>query len=978
MKKIEKIFQKKPIYIVFVVVFSLILLADVAIAFLVPTQNGRPFGNGGGREDFGTMGGELPEGFEGFGNGEMPEGFEGFGSGEMPEGFEGFGSGEMPEGFEGFENGELPEGFEGFGSGNRPNGMDFSDMGAGAGGGIGFLQLVKSNWMIIFVIFAILDGLSIFMLVRISKKEKAKKEQEMRDIMAAYGGGAGNTLKKTAKKEKHGYFSLIIVLIGVAILVLVVKMLTGQSQTEAARSEATVHSGTVERGEIVSLLPGTGTLTDEEAESLELPSEVEIVKWYVENGDTVAKGDKLALVDTVSVMSAIVALQETMVKLDEELAEHEDDEIEDVIKSATDGRVKVIYADEDNSVLDIMYTHESLMLISMDGMMAVDFETEAEVLAGDVVTVTLSDETVVNGKVKSIMKGVAVITVSDEEAAYGELVTVTTADGIEIGSGELYIHSELKVTGFTGIVSDIHVKVDEQISEGDKLLSLTDTDYTGEYELLLEKRKDLEAQMQELFQLYENKYVYASCAGVITGLGEDTETDSVKNISYFDEKKSNAIVGLIYSESEKTTALKILSLSAVTAEPTPEVTPEVTVEPTPEVTPEVTVTPTPEVTPEVTPEPTPEEMPTPTPEVEKTYKDYIGLVTSVTHNVSDRIDVESTMTVTMTLLSAISENTPVTCELTLPASFYVYTFSNGNYTAGTGKELQVNDVVFLIYEISETSSIPVLCVRIVTQTTEGNSGMGTPGGQIPGTGSPEGAILGSGSTGEGQKPSGSGSTQNPGNTQGTGNIEIPNMGTGTDILEEEIENNYSVYTTTCLSIVPQDTMEITITIDEMDILSLEVGQEASITLDALAGQSFVGVVTAINLNGTNSGGSSKYEAVIEIERQENMLDGMNASVKIKLDTTDDILLIPVSALVEDETGVYVYTSYDEETETLGGLIEVTTGISDGQNVEILSGLEEGSAYCYRILDVMNYSSYSFVGSGGFSMQSMFGGMGGRR
>ena len=46
--------------------------------------------------------------------------------------------------------------------------------------------------------------------------------------------------------------------------------------------------------------------------------------------------------------------------------------------------------------------------------------------------------------------------------------------------------------------------------------------------------------------------------------------------------------------------------------------------------------------------------------------------------------------------------------------------------------------------------------------------------------------------------------------------------------------------------------------------------------------------------------------------------------------------------MEEESGVYVYTSYDEETETFGGLLEVTTGLSDGENVEILSGLSEGS------------------------------------
>ena len=170
-------------------------------------------------------------------------------------------------------------------------------------------------------------------------------------------------------------------------------------------------------------------------------------------------------------------------------------------------------------------------------------------------------------------------------------------------------------------------------------------------------------------------------------------------------------------------------------------------------------------------------------------------------------------------------------------------------------------------------------------------------------------------------------------------------------------------------------MDITITVDELDILSLKEGQEALVTLDAFPGQSFEGKVTSINLSGTNSGGSSKYTAVISINREEKMLAGMNASVVITIDTKENVLVIPESALIEQDGSVYVYTSYDEEDETFGGMVEVTTGASDGENVEILSGLSEGSEYWYSYLDVVNYSTSfsSNSGSSSFSMDSLFGG-----
>ncbi|MCD8333714.1 MAG: efflux RND transporter periplasmic adaptor subunit, partial [Clostridiales bacterium] len=185
--------------------------------------------------------------------------------------------------------------------------------------------------------------------------------------------------------------------------------------------------------------------------------------------------------------------------------------------------------------------------------------------------------------------------------------------------------------------------------------------------------------------------------------------------------------------------------------------------------------------------------------------------------------------------------------------------------------------------------------------------------------------------------------------------------------------------TTLFSITPQDTMTLEITLDEMDILKVEVGQEAAITLDAFPGQSFTGTVTSIDKSGSNSGGSSKYTAVITMDREDDMLAGMNASAKITLSTTENVLVIPEAALVEEDGTTLVYTTYDEDTDTLSDPVEVSTGVSDGTNVEITSGLEEGDTYCYSILDVVNYSSSysSSSGTGSFSIESLFGGGGGR-
>ncbi|MCD7928170.1 MAG: HlyD family efflux transporter periplasmic adaptor subunit, partial [Oscillospiraceae bacterium] len=186
-------------------------------------------------------------------------------------------------------------------------------------------------------------------------------------------------------------------------------------------------------------------------------------------------------------------------------------------------------------------------------------------------------------------------------------------------------------------------------------------------------------------------------------------------------------------------------------------------------------------------------------------------------------------------------------------------------------------------------------------------------------------------------------------------------------------SSYTVSEQTLLSITPQDTMDITITVDELDILLLEVGQSAQVTLDAIAGQSFEGTVTSIDLTGTSSEGNTKYTAVVTIDRGEDMLSGMNASVLITLETQENVLTVPAEALYEDGSATYVYTTYNEQTDTLGGLVEVTTGLSDGLMVEVTSGLSEGDTYYYSYLDTVNYSVQSVLSSGSFSFSSMLGG-----
>lgn len=60
------------------------------------------------------------------------------------------------------------------------------------------------------------------------------------------------------------------------------------------------------------------------------------------------------------------------------------------------------------------------------------------------------------------------------------------------------------------------------------------------------------------------------------------------------------------------------------------------------------------------------------------------------------------------------------------------------------------------------------------------------------------------------------------------------------------------------------------------------------------------------------------------------------------------------AITEDSNTITVYTGYDAETDTLTAPVPVITGLSDGVNVEIRSGLSAGDSYYYRYADAIAY------------------------
>lgn len=152
--------------------------------------------------------------------------------------------------------------------------------------------------------------------------------------------------------------------------------------------------------------------------------------------------------------------------------------------------------------------------------------------------------------------------------------------------------------------------------------------------------------------------------------------------------------------------------------------------------------------------------------------------------------------------------------------------------------------------------------------------------------------------------------------------------------------------TALLTLYPNKTMSITLPVDEDDILSLAVGQTAEVTVSSVGDEKLLGTVTQVDRTATSGSGVTYYAATVEVGHQEGMLEGMTAQAAVRISGVDNAVVVPIEAVHQTSNISFVYTTYDERTETYGGRKEVVTGLSNDDYVEIISGLAEGETVYY--------------------------------
>ena len=516
-------------------------------------------------------------------------------------------------------------------------------------------------------------------------------------------------LNREKKKKRNRRIRRIVIILAVVALLLAYAVNTLQKrvrETVAAQTDA-IKSSVVTIGTVSTIVSGSGTIRDMDTEEISVPAGVKITEVLVESGDKVLSGDVLATVENADVLNALADVQKQIDAKDAEMENAASEAVDEILRAKVSGRIKKIYAQPGDSVAACMVRNGALAVISQDGYMALEIENSS-LKTGDTVSLLRADGSSLTGEVDRIYSGKAVILTDDRLPEVEEELTVKNSAGEILGHAAVYIHSPVRVTGYTGTVDYLSVKENDNVWEGASIFRLRDTKTPARYDSIVKEREELEKTLLALLTIYRDGALCAPFDG------------TVLTVEYDEDNNMAAAAKSVSSQSA------------------------------------------------------------------------------------------------------------------------AYPAQSGNSVSAVSKE-----------------------------------------------------------------------------------------------------------ETKVLTLSRDKKMSVAIPVDETDILALQPGQKAVLTVEAIGRDSYHGFITELDRSADSSGGVTSYTATVTFDKAEHMLAGMTADVIINISGRENVLILPAEAVNRTSASAYVFTGYVAETGMLTDPKTVTVGVSNEEYTEIRSGLSEGETVYYK-------------------------------
>jgi macrolide-specific efflux system membrane fusion protein len=138
-----------------------------------------------------------------------------------------------------------------------------------------------------------------------------------------------------------------------------------------------------------------------------------------------------------------------------------------------------------------------------------------------------------------------------------------------------------------------------------------------------------------------------------------------------------------------------------------------------------------------------------------------------------------------------------------------------------------------------------------------------------------------------------------------------------------------------------DHLIVAASLDETDLAKIALKQKVEMVLDAYASQSFAGQVERIAYNSTTVNNVTTFEVDILPDRVPDfMRSGMTVDLTFIMAEQNNVLLVPALAVTHQASSNTVLRAADQPVGGSPTVDPVTLGLSDGKQVEVISGLKE--------------------------------------
>jgi HlyD family secretion protein len=125
--------------------------------------------------------------------------------------------------------------------------------------------------------------------------------------------------------------------------------------------------------------------------------------------------------------------------------------------------------------------------------------------------------------------------------------------------------------------------------------------------------------------------------------------------------------------------------------------------------------------------------------------------------------------------------------------------------------------------------------------------------------------------------------------------------------------------TALISVDSTDDWSATVSVDELDINSIAVGQNVNVELDSLPNEVFEGVVTGISDYGSASGGITTYSVTVSVSDDDRFKINMTVNCEILAQEATDALLVPVDDVLTTGNASYVMVKVDRTEEEMAAI-----------------------------------------------------------